>query len=209
MKHKKWPIYIWFLDEDMQKSAQYLTDKALLRSVDGCIGAIVSTIFYFIGIRSKKFYDHFFSKENADETMNMFFCNWPLKKKPSFNAYSRKESKWCRSCHENFDYCVGYLGVLANELSWRGLKNEAFDFLSWLHIDMPKFDFPYANLPNVVLPWKVIEPKFRREDIVLGYRLQFMDSFEDNDPFNAYSSCKRDIPEFVLKHFNSSQSFES
>ncbi len=62
MKHKKWPIYIWFLDDDLVKSANYLTDKALIRSIDGCIGALLSTYFYFIGIRSKKFYDYFLVK---------------------------------------------------------------------------------------------------------------------------------------------------
>ena len=210
MKIKKWPIYIWFLDNDLQKSASYLTDKALLRSLDGCMGALLSTIFYFIGIRSKKFYDYFFSKEQVDATMDRFFVNWPFKKKPSFSAYGRKESKWCRSCHENFDYCMSYLDILAAEAEYRCCKDTSKkQFLDWIQLDAPKIDFPYANIDDVVLPWKVIDPKFRKVDIVEGYRLQFINSFEDGDAFKAYGSCKRDIPAFVLEKTNASQAFES
>ena len=210
MKVKKWPIYIWFLDNDLQKSATYLTDKALLRSIDGCIGALLSTIFYFIGIRSKKFYDYFFSKDNVDATMERFFVDWPFKKKPSFSSYGRKESKWCRACHENFDYCKGYLDILLTEAEYRYCKDsDKRSFLDWIQFDIPKFDFPYANLKNIILPWKVIDPKFRRIDIIEGYRLQFIDSFEDGDAFKAYGSCKRDIPTFVLEHTNAQLAFES
>ena len=110
-KVKKWPVYIWFLDEDLSKSASYLTDKALNRSIDGCIGALVSTYFYFIGIRSKKFYDYYFSKENASSTMSRFFADWPMKNFPKFNAYSRKESKWCRMCLEHLRCVIDYLDI--------------------------------------------------------------------------------------------------
>ena len=209
-KHiKKWPIYIWFLDKDLVKSAEYLTDKALLRSIDGCVGAIMSTIFYFIGIRSKKFYDYFFSKEQIDETMDRFFKNWPMKKKPSFNAYGRKESKWCRSCHENYDYCINYLKTLIDESAYRNiLNNDHQAFLDWLDFDSLKIDFPYAKIEDVVLPWKCIDPKFRRINIIDGYRLQFIDSFEDGDMFKAYENCKRDIPIFVLEYENANMVFE-
>lgn len=210
MKHKKWPIYIWFLDEDLQKSAQCLTDKALLRSIDGCIGALVSTVFYFVGIRSKKFYDYFFGKEHVAETMDRFFQSWPWKKKPSFSAYGRKESKWCRACHENCDYCLSYLEALVEEASWRSCGDASgYEMLLWAKDKISSLDFPYANIKNVTLPWKCVDPKFRRVDIVQGYRLQFIDSFEDGDVFKAYGSCKRDIPVFALEHSNASQAFES
>lgn len=203
MKHKKWPIYIWFLDDDLVKSANYLTDKALIRSIDGCIGALLSTYFYFIGIRSKKFYDYFFSKEQIRQTMDRFFPLWPLKKKPSFSAYGRKESKWCRMCKENFDFCKQYLEILLNEISYRSkINNENLQVLEWMNSSMPCIDVPYANIDNVILPWKVIEPRFRRLNVIDGYRLQFMSMFEDGDPFKAYGSCSRDIPTFVINHFN-------
>ena len=202
MKHKKWPIHIWFLDDDLQKSASYLTNKALMQSINGCAGALVSTYFYFIGIRNKKFYDYFFNKDNVHETMDRFFPNWPLSKKPSFAAYGWKESKWCRMCRENFNYCKSYLSILLDEFSFRDRSgNENSRLLEWIDFDMPNIGLVDARLNEIYLPWKVVDPKFRRVDVVEGYRLQFMSTFEDNDPFKAYSSCPRDIPEFVIKHF--------
>ncbi len=210
MKHRKWPIYIWFLDQNLEESASFLTDKALLRSIDGCVGALLSAYFYMIGVRSKKFYDYFFSKENINETMERFFPNWPLKKKPSFSAYGRKESKWCRQCLENYNYVKKYLAILLNELEYReSTHNESAMVFSWISLDMPFIDLKPIGLHEVVLPWKAISPKFRRLNAIDGYRLQFMSTFEDNDPFKAYGLCKRDIPAFVLDHFNCSQSYES
>lgn len=210
MKHKRWPIYIWFLDKDLHMSAKYMTDKALLRSIDGCIGAIVSTYFYLIGIRSKKFYDYYFAKERLQGTMDRFFPNWPLSKKPSFAAYGHRESKWCKSCRENYDYLVNYLKMLFDEHEYRNASpHESTSFIDWLEMDMPHIELPHAGIDSIVLPWKVVEPRFRRVDVVAGYRLQFMSLFEDNDPFKAYGSCKRNIPQFVIDHFNGGQAFES
>ena len=172
MKHRSWPIYIWFLDQDLRTSAMFLTDKALLKSIDGCVGALLSTYFYMIGIRSKKFYDYFFSKENIQSTMDRFFPNWPLKKRPSFSAYGRKESKWCRSCLENYNCTKKYLGMLIDELEFReSTKNDAEAVLSWIEIDMPPFDLASIGLSTVIFPWKAISPKFRRENVIDGYRL--------------------------------------
>ena len=134
--------------------------------------------------------------------MDRFFPNWPLKKKPSFAAYSRKESKWCRLCGENYGYVVKYLKCLFDEYEYRDASlHQSMAFLDWLEMDMPHFDLPLAGISNVVLPWKTIEPRFRRVDVVDGYRLQFMSLFEENDPFKAYGPCKRDIPEFVVNYF--------
>lgn len=208
MKHKKFTVYIWFLDADLQKSASFLTNGTLMKSIDGCIGAIISTYFYFIGIRSKKFYDYYFSKDNTDETMLRFFPNWPLNKKPHFSSYSHKESKWCRMCHENFDYIVSYLTVLLDEYAYRNGKSHInANFIDWLALDMPHMDFPYANV-NVILPWKTLDLKFRRENIIDGYRLKFMSTFEDDDPFKAYHNVPRDIPEFVCKHYSLNSALE-
>jgi hypothetical protein len=147
MKHKKWPIYIWFLDKDLQKSAESMTDKALLRSIDGCIGALLSTYFYMIGIRSKKFYDYFFAKDHMQETMDRFFPNWPSNRKPSYAAYSRKESKWCRMCLENYNYVKDYLVVLLEEAAYRdGQEHGLASIQRWIEYDMPHIDLPAAGL---------------------------------------------------------------
>lgn len=210
MKVKKWPIYIWFLDSDLVKSAKYLTDKALMRSIDGCFGAIVSALLYMAGIRTKKMHSYCFSKERAEETLLEKFPSWPFKKNPSFIAYNRKESKWCRACGENFAYCKAYFAILLDEIAYRtSAEHEKAKFLEWLEFNVPSDLIPYAGLKEIYLPWKAVNPKFRRTDTIAGYRLQFMDSFEDNDPFKAYGSCKRNIPDFVLEHFNSGQLFES
>lgn len=210
MKHKQYPIHIWFLDDDLQKSAEYLTDKALSKTIGGCVGSLLSTYFYFIGIRSKKFYSYFFSKEQKENTMVEFFPNWPLKKQPLFNAYGRKETKWCRMCRENFDYVKQYLSILLDEYAYRNSsEHEMTSFLQWLEFDMPKIDLPFARIDIIYLPWKVINPRFRRQNIVEGYRLQYMSAFKTTNPFEEYGSCKRDIPKFVLEYFNASNIFNS
>lgn len=209
MKHKTYIVHIWFLDADLQRSASFLTNKTLEKSIDGCIGALISTYFYFIGIRSKKFYNYYFSKENIDETMFKYFPNWPLRKKPSFSAYGRKESKWCKQCHENYDYLISYLSELLMEYTYRtGKSHVNNDILNWLSFDIPYFNFPYANI-NITLPWKSLDLKYRKSNVIDGYRLKFMSQFEDDDPFKAYNNVPRNIPDFVCNHYKLNLMLES
>lgn len=210
MKFKKWPIHIWFLDDDLQKSAEFLTDAALKTSISGCFGAMMSAYMHFIGIRSKRFYSYYFGKEHIAETMANLFGAWPSKRRPMLSAYSWKESKWCRSCHENFDYVCQYISILLDEFYYRTKSiHDISSSAEWVKTAIGNVMFPYAGIENVSLPWKAIEPRFRRVNVIDGYRLQFMSKFEDNDPFKAYSKCIRDIPDFVLDHFNSRNAFES
>lgn len=124
-----------------------MTDKVLLRTIDGCIGALLSTYFYMIGIRSKKFYDYFFAKERVQETMDRFFPNWQSNRKPSYAAYSRKESKWCRMCLENYNYTKDYLTVLLEEAAYRdGQEHSLACIYHWIEHDMPHIDLPKAGL---------------------------------------------------------------
>lgn len=142
--------------------------------------------------------------------MDRFFPNWPLAKKPSYSAYSRKESKWCRMCLENYDYTKRYLSILLDELSYRdGSRHDGYSILQWIESDMPKISISVAKLDKIYLPWKVVEPRYRRIDAIEGYRQQFMAGFDDGDPFKAYGSCCRDIPKFVLDFFNANQAYES
>jgi len=55
-----------------------LSNEMLVKSEKGCMQALVTARFYFIGIRSKKFYEHFFSKQNRTETLDKFFPCWPF-----------------------------------------------------------------------------------------------------------------------------------
>lgn len=116
MSHPKtYPIQIWFLDDDLRKSAEYQTNKSLLKSIDGCFQALVAARLYFIGIRSKIFFKHYFSTEKVHETMDRFFPLWPLKRRPSFQNYSSKTSKWTRMCLEHYSYVKLYLRFLLDE----------------------------------------------------------------------------------------------
>lgn len=211
MSHKKsCTVHVWFLDNDLEKSAQMLTDKCLNKTINACVNCIVSVHMHLMGIRSKKFYSHFFSKENMQETMSSKFTGWPLKSKPSFNAYQWKESRWCRMCHENLDLMVDYLSALLDEHIWRCSRSHpAQSVLDWVKSDEILLDFPYAGLTEVVLPWKSVDPKYRTEDIITGYRSQFCATqIEDGDAFAAYANCRRDIPDFIVETFNLCSAFE-
>lgn len=209
-KKRKYVVHLWFLDNDLMKSASMMTDRCLSKSIDACIGCITSTCMYLSGIRSKKFYSHFFSKENIDETMITKFAGWPLSKSPSFNAYSWIESKWCRMCHENYDMTVSYLSALLDEYIWRHSRmHQSHSVLQWATSNELMSSFPYAHIEKVAFPWKSVDPKFRTEDIVTGYRKQYCATqIEDGDAFKAYSRCKRDIPDFVVEAFSLKDTFE-
>lgn len=201
MKYRRYPIQIMFLDEDLIKSAQYQTNKTLVKSISGCMQAIVAARFYFIGIRNKKFYNYYFDKVRKDETMDKFFPFWPLQQKPSFNQYLSKESKWTRKCSEHYEYVKRYMSILLDEYLYRFNKEHGLaKFAEWLDFDAPKMNIPTGKLSKITLPWKVINIKYRRKNILDSYRLQFMNSF-DKKPIDEFMKTKRDIPDFVLKHF--------
>ena len=206
-KHQKtYPIQIWFLDDDLQKSAEYQTNKTLMKSIDGCFQALVAARLYFIGIRTKTFFKHYFSKEKAKETMEQFFPLWPLKRRPSFQNYTSKTSKWTRMCLEHYEYVKRYLGILLDEYQYRFQKEHGLGkFLEWLDLDAPKLAIPEAHLAKISIPWKCLNPRWRRKVLVDGYRQQLVHSFEDDDAFKAYQGSCRDIPDFVDKHFKLSQ----
>lgn len=201
MKFKKYPVQIWFLDENLNQSAQCLTNKLLVKTISGCMQALITSRFYFIGIRNKKFYDYFFGKEHQVETMDRFFPEWPLKIKPKFVKYTSKEGKWTRKCKEHYDYVKSYLRILLDEYQYRfGKEHNLSKFLTWLDVDAPKLNIPEGHLKRIILPWKVINIKYRRKNIIDGYRLQFMNQFE-KEPQEEFLKTKRDIPEFVIKFF--------
>lgn len=201
---------VWFLDEDLDVSASYLTDKALEKSIRGCTGALVTTYMHMVGIRSKHMHEMMFSKENEADTMSRLFLGWPGKHHPSFSAYGRKESKWCRACHENFDYMARCLRSLLDERMFRKPRTcHEEEILEWVMSAIVHVDFPYAGIDKVVLPWKALDTKWRRLDIIEGYRLQYVAELEDGDPFTAYTTCKRDIPSFVIDKCQAHMQFES
>lgn len=209
-RKKQYNIHVWFLDNDLEKSAQMLTDLCLNKTINACINCIMSVHMHLVGIRSKKFYSHFFSEDNIQSTMASKFAGWPLKKRPSFSAYQWKESKWCRMCHENLDLMVDYLSILLDEYIWRHSRSHlAQSVLEWLKSDEVLISFPYAGINDIILPWKSVDPQYRTEDVIEGYRKQFCATqIEDGDAFSAYSNCRRDIPDFVVETFSLDSAFE-
>lgn len=201
MKNKFYPIQIMFLDENLNKSAEYQTNKTLIKSINGCIQALLSARFYYNGIRSKKIYDWYFNKEKLLLSLQDFFPGWPLKKKPSYSQYSSRTSKWCRQCKEHYDLVMKYLDIMLLEYDYRFNKQHNSQIIyDWILMQAPELKIPYANLNKIVLPWKCLNPKYRKRDIVQGYRTQYLYSIEE--PFEAYNDSKRDIPDFVLQFFN-------
>ena len=201
MKYKQNNVQIWFLDADLVKSAQYLTDPALDRSLNGAFCALVDARLYFSGIRTKTAYSWRFSKERRDETMDRFFPGWPFRTRPQMKYYSSRASKWARMCREHVEYVRAYMSAMLDEYAYRhGREHGLRQFLDWdAGVEMK---IPAANLKSVSLPWKSLKPRFRRRDVLEGYRLQFMDTFCWEDPMGAYMSSNRDVPDFVVRHYN-------
>lgn len=200
MRYKAYPIQIWFLDDDLCMSAQYLSNKYLNATINGCFNALVSSRMYYIGIRSVKFYKYYFSKERVFETTDKFFPSWPLPYAPKFKSYDTKTTKWCRMCKEHYDYVKQYLTYCLGEYEYRFGKQHQLDkFLEWDQFDAPTIPIKNANLKKLVLPWKCLNPKYRKKDIVEGYRLQYKHLIKD--PFGEYSTTRRDIPSWLLDNY--------
>lgn len=112
--------------------------------------------------------------DRVEDTMDKFFPDWPLKQKPRFQQYSSRESKWARKCGEHLRFVERYLEACLDEwLYRRGKEHGLAAFLAW-HLDsVPRIELPDAGLPKIVFPWKSLAPKFRRKDVLEGYRAAF------------------------------------
>lgn len=205
---KIYPIQIWFLDSDLQKSAKCLSNKFLYKTINGCMQALIASRFYFIGIRNKKFYKYFFSKERKQQTMDKYFPLWPMEKPPSFSNFDTKQSKWTRKCLEHVEYVKKYLDFLCIEYEFRFKKQSSAEkFLEWLDCDAPKINIPSGNLTKITLEWKSIDPKFRDKDIIKGYRNKYKAIFQ-NDGIQIKDFTNRDIPEFLIEEDINKQNAE-
>ena len=142
-----------------------------------------------------------FDDVHKEETLETHFPMWPLKQKPAFAQYTSKESKWTRKCKEHYDYVKQYFSILLDEYMYRFSKEHGLHKLAeWLDFDAPQLSIPTAKISKVTLPWKSIDVKYRRKNIIDGYRLQFMNSL-DAKPDIVFMKTKRDMPDFVQKHF--------
>lgn len=200
MRYKVYPIQIWFLDDDLQQSAQSLSNKYLISTINGCFNALIATRMYYIGIRSTKFYKYYFDKERVFETLDKYFPVWPLAIAPKFKTYSSKTSKWCRMCKEHYEYVKQYLAYCLEEYEYRFQKVHGLvKFIEWEEFDAPKLKIQSANIKKIVIPWKCLNPKYRKKNIIEGYRLQYKHLIKD--PFAEYSTTRRDIPSWIVDNY--------
>jgi len=201
MKHRQSNVQIWFLDRDLAKSAEYLTDHALEKTLDGCFAALSCAALHFSGVRSKKAHAFLFSRERRADTMARLFPGWPFVKPPQLRYYTSRASRWARACRENFDYAKSYFDALLQEYEYRrGRRHRLAGFSDWVDSDMPAV-IPAAGIAEVALPWKNLSLKYRRRDVIEGYRLQYAHVFLWGDPLEAYASSPREVPEFVVRMF--------
>lgn len=202
MKFKTYPVQIWFLDNDLELSAQYLNNKLLNKSINGCFQALVCTYFYYFGIRNRTIYKYYFDKLRKHETMDKYFPLWPLKIQPKHQAYGTRQSKWCRKCNEHFQFVRNYMKVLCAEYEYRTGKMHGMQkFIEWMEFDARQLAIPNANIKKITLEWKVLNPKWRRKDIIQGYRLQYK-ALLQNDGIDMKDFTKRDIPEWLVSKEN-------
>lgn len=135
--------------------------------------------------------------------MDKFFPLWPSKKIPTLLNYTTKTSKWTRKCHEHFNYVRSYLEILLEEYMIRSKHEHPYSVcLEWLKYDAPELKIPYGNIKKIVLEWKCLNPKYRRKDIIQGYRLQFLSQFDNYETVvSEYNISNKDIPEFISEYF--------
>lgn len=194
------PVQVWFLDEDLTVSARYMTNEALDKSIRGAVAVLLDAIFYASGIRTKKAYEFYFSRDKRDETIDRVFPGWPFRKQPAMKYYTSRTSRWARQCGEHFEYMFEYLDIMLAEYeSRKSRRHQMAGFSDWLAGS--GFGLPKANLKTIALPWKALKKRFRRKDIIEGYRLQYCWSIPEGDVYGAYKNTERDIPDFVIKHF--------
>lgn len=129
---------MWFLDNDLQKSAEYLTNAALAKTIDGCFSVLVTAVLHFSGIRSKNMHEYMFSRDRRDDTMCRLFPSWPFRKTPQLKYYTNRTARWTRACREHFDYVKKYFDVLLDEHEYRfGRRHKLANFSGWVDEDMP------------------------------------------------------------------------
>lgn len=202
MRTRQFPVQIWFLDEDLSKSAQMLDNKRLSSTINGCMQALINARFWCAGIRSAKFYKYYFGKDKIMETFDLLFPHWPCTRGrvPGFLKFDSKESKWTRMCKNHYNYVLRYLDCLFTEYAYRFKReHEEAAYIEWEMIYAPKIQLKEAKLSKIVLPWKNINPKYRSKDIIESYRRQYKSII--GHPITAYQDVPRDIPEWITKDY--------
>ena len=166
------------------------------------MAALTDVRLYAGGVRSKRAYQYYFSAERRQDTLDRLFPDWPFRKQPQMKYYTSRASKWTRMCREHAERVLAYMEALLDEYQYRRSRPHQWSkFAEGAgQADLPA-DLPASGQAEVVLPWKSLKTRFRRRDVIEGYRLQYMDTFLWQDPIGAYGSSDRDVPDFVVRHF--------
>jgi len=195
-----------FLDDDLKKSSQYLTQFHLEHMIRNSCQILMCCLYYILGFRSKNRFKYYFSKDRWDETRFKYIPNYPFKNIPKYTFYTSEESKWCRKCSNHYRYILKYLGFMLEEFAWRnGKEHELSEMHPFLHsapmeiavrfgIVLPKL----KDKTKMQLPWKNIPLKFRKKDIIAGYRAYYKDII--GNLLFAFIGTKRDVPEFLYEN---------
>lgn len=94
-----------------------------------------------------------------------------------------------------------YLRAVLDEWLYRkGREHRLEAFYEWHTERAPKLQLPDAGLSKLVFPWKNLNPKYRRRDVLAGYQAALCAQLDGN-PIAAYAKTKRDVPDFVAKRY--------
>jgi hypothetical protein len=196
---------ILFLDEDLKKSARSLTNYFLEKNISSTAQVLMCALFYFTGLRNRTLFKHYVSRERWDDTKFKYFRNYPLKSLPVYTFYNSEESRWCRKCLDHYNYVCDYLDELLAEYEFRFgkphkeaemgnfLREEPMSIAVGNGIIIPTL----KNKSKFRLPWKNLPPKYRKKDIILGYRKYYSSIILS--PLDAFVGSKRDVPDFLQK----------
>lgn len=192
-------IQIWFLDSNLQTSAENLTNYFLDKTIQGCNQALAIAHMYFGGIRSAHSYKYYYDPSRVDETMSKLFPGWPSKVTPKRISHGSAESKWTRQCLEHYNYILAYYRILLEEYYFRFKRSNKYESLcTWFEEAGPPDALVKAKLAKISLPWKNLNPRNRTKDIICGYRTQYFYTLKLNI-FLEYKSSQRDIPLWLLE----------
>jgi len=196
------PILL-FLDKDPEVSARYLTNYFLDRSIKYACQVLLCSTYYLLGFRNKTVFKYYFNKDRWDDTKFKYFPKYPLKTIPKFAFYNSEESRWCRKCSDHYRYVCKYLGYMLSEYEFRMNKEhklvEMYPFLLKHQMELALSRgvrlVKLKDKSKFQLPWKNLPRKYRKKDIIKGYRLYY--SSLVFSPVEAFIGTKREVPDFL------------
>lgn len=85
-----------------------------------------------------------------------------------------------------------------------GKDHELYDLLDFYKTMAFNTKIPKANIRKIVLPYKNLPIRFRKRNLVEGYRKYYRSIM--TDPMTEYVKTKRDVPSFLLDDYLNGES---